>query len=394
MKVLHICITDSGGAGSCAYRIHKSMIANGIDSKMLVLNKTRTDASIVAPYKVRGFFYRAFHKLLRLCSLYVFEYDKLIKQSAQNSSLYTSPAGYIDISNNPLLKWADIIHVHWVDMFIDQPTLFNKVKKPIVWTLHDEGLFHGTSHYHDSVLNNDPLELKYRKVKFRMVQNANNLGVVLLSKYFMDSFGDLPILKNVKLTVINNSVDYNIFKPVDKIFARNNNNIPADAVVLVFIATSITNHYKGLNILIDSIKQLKSEKMIILAIGEDKDFIATPLVINKGKVNDPHKLSELISAADYFVMPSLQEAFSQAPLEAMACGKPAIVFPFSGTEELITETNGIRCNGFTAKDLASAINEAMHRKYDEKQIREFVINKFSPETITRQYVEFYRELLS
>jgi hypothetical protein len=40
----------------------------------------------------------------------------------------------------------------------------------------------------------------------------------------------------------------------------------------------------------------------------------------------------------------------------MACGVPAIVFPVSGTEELIRPQNGVRAAGFTSEDLEVAIN--------------------------------------
>lgn len=392
MKVLHICTEDTKGAGTCAYRIHKNMQSQGIDSKMLVLKKIHDDDSVFAPYKFRYFFYHLLHKILRLCSIYLFEFDKLIKQSNNHKSLFTSPKGFIDITNNPLIEWADIIHLHWVDMFMDQPSFFEKVKKPVVWTLHDEGLFYGTSHYHDTILD-DEFERKYRKVKINMVQNAFNLGVVLLSKHFMDTFCNDPILKNTKVSVINNAVDYTKFKPIEKLKARLDLDIPQDFIVFVFIAANIADAHKGLDILIQAIESFNDNHMLILAIGGKDGYIEHPLVKSVGKVYDTEKLSELISTADYFAMPSLQEAFSQVPIEAMACGKPAVVFPVSGTEELITVNNGVRCCGFKPEDLVEGIKLAMSRHYDGEAIREDVIDRFSPDVITRKYMDFYKEMI-
>ena len=46
MKVLHITYTDAGGAGIAATRIHKSLCQQGIESSMLVADKTSFDDGI------------------------------------------------------------------------------------------------------------------------------------------------------------------------------------------------------------------------------------------------------------------------------------------------------------------------------------------------------------
>jgi hypothetical protein len=38
---------------------------------------------------------------------------------------------------------ADIIHLHWIADWLDYTTFFGAVKKPIVWTFHDENPFRG-----------------------------------------------------------------------------------------------------------------------------------------------------------------------------------------------------------------------------------------------------------
>ena len=46
MKVLHITYTDAGGAGIAAMRIHKSLCKHGIESSMLVADKTSHEESV------------------------------------------------------------------------------------------------------------------------------------------------------------------------------------------------------------------------------------------------------------------------------------------------------------------------------------------------------------
>ncbi|MDR2993391.1 MAG: hypothetical protein LBV11_06090, partial [Bacillus cereus] len=52
------------------------------------------------------------------------------------------------LENHPLIKEADIIHLHWIaDNFLNYPTFFKNIKQPIVWTLHDINPFRGIFHF-------------------------------------------------------------------------------------------------------------------------------------------------------------------------------------------------------------------------------------------------------
>lgn len=119
-----------------------------------------------------------------------------------------------------------------------------------------------------------------------------------------------------------------------------------------------------------------------------------PFVHPVGSLHGSRAMSVAYSCADYFVMPSKKEAFAQTPMESMACGVPAIVFPVSGTDELINSKNGVRAKNFTPQDLEVAIRQAMLTKYDAASIRQDMINRFSPEIIAKKYMEFYDEILN
>ena len=77
----------------------------------------------------------------------------------------------------------------------------------------------------------------------------------------------------------------------------------------------------------------------------------------------------------------------------MACGLPVIAFPCSGTEELITDMNGVRCEAFTVEALENGIRKALATQYDETMIRNDMIERFSPEKIAGEYLDFYHELM-
>lgn len=394
MKVLHLSSTDAGGAGLCAYRIHKSMLEYGLDSKMLVLEKVHNkDSTIVKVFTFRSFVFRVFHKFLRLLKIYICEYDYLIKLSEDRNAFYSRPTSPFDISNHSLIKEADIIHLHWVDNFIDLPAFFRQVNKPIIWTLHDEGLFYGTAHYSSELIPDDKLEIKYSMIKKEMILNRNQCGIVFLSNYFKKKFLGHQVINGCKVKVINNSVDGSKFIPIEKTMARNLFNLPLNKKIFIFVAAKINDPRKGLSDLIEVLERFKDPNMMILAVGNNTSFTPHPLVYATGVIRDSEILSQLFSASDYYVMPSKQEAFAQTPLEAMACGLPVVAFPVSGTEELIDDNNGVICKDFSIDSLEHSIYKILHNDYSSSYIRDSVLNRFSPSMICDHYLNFYSELL-
>lgn len=392
MKILHISTSDNGGAGLCCIRIHNSLLNANIDSKVLVLEKSEECNEVYEYGWFRLKCWKAINKILRYTGLMVTDYNRTIQLSHKTGKYCTLPTSIIKLHNHPLVKEADIIHLHWVDRFLDYPSFFTKVKKPIIWTLHDENLFYGIAHY-ESDLTNDKLENKYRDLKSKLLSNKSNITIVFLSEFMKDKFSSHEIIKDKRSVIINNSVNYKVFTPKDKNICRNKWNIPSDNIVFVFVAADLTDKRKGFSILVEAVSKFKNPKITILAVGAQKDSKDYPFVIKTGLLKKTDELSEAYSCGDFFIMPSKQEAFAQTPIEAMSCGIPAIVFPVSGTKELINENNGIICDGFTVNDLYNAMVKAINSKYNSKEIIKDTINRFSPETIAHQYIDLYKSLI-
>lgn len=391
MRVLHISTGDTTGAGLCALRISESLSAVGVESRLLVRCTKSRRNNVKGVYSCfRCFLHDAFHKILRLAHIYLYEEDILIKMSIEKGALFTRPVTGLDISSHPWVQWADIIHLHWVDNFFDQQVFLQRVTKPIVWTLHDEGLFYGISHYHDLFDNNNCLERKYYDLKKSMLSQCHQLFFVLLSEYFQRNFGNHSFLQGKQHKVINNAVDGTIFIRQYREETRKELGLGDNHIVLSFIAGRIDDMHKGLEKLMNAIDVIDNKDIRILAIGDNQSSLQDDRLITTGVIKDPNRLSRLLSSSDYFVMPSMQEAFSQAPLEAMACGVPAVVFPVSGTEELITEDNGFICKGFDVDDLVEGLNTVFEKKYNSTRIREDILNRFSPDVMARKYLSVYK----
>lgn len=392
MKILHITTDDFGGAGKCCLRIHQALLDVGVDSIVLTIRNTQHVSGEYSYGVIKDFLSKAISKILDLLGVRMIDRSKIRYLSKKYHTVYSLPISYIDISKSEWVEWADLIHLHWVNNFLDYPSFFKKVKKPIVWTLHDENFFYGIAHHHKSVLIDNPLEKKYRLVKYETIRCIEKLTIVFLSQQMYQTFGNERIIERRRRTVINNSVNTQVFRPQDRIVVRKKNNLDCQINIIVFIAVDITDSNKGLDILSDVLYSI-DKKAVILAIGGNPNGKKWKNVNSVGFVKDSEKMCELISCANYMVMPSFQEAFSQSPIEAMACGLPVTAFPVSGATELINEGNGVVCDDFTPDALRCGLEKMMNSQYDPQKIRQDMIDRFSPEIMAQKYINTYRELM-
>lgn len=392
MRILHISTVDDAGAGMCCLRIHQSLLEAGVDSKVVVLKNTKHAEGEYQYGYMTDTIRRAWSKILRMFSLKITNANKVIALSREYKTAYTLPISSIDLSKCEWIEWADIIHLHWVNNFLDYPSFLKRVRKPIIWTLHDEGLFYGIAHHHKNILPNHPLEKKYRQVKYKAVRGAENLSFVFLSQMMFNIFGNEKIIEGRRVTIINNSVNTQVFSPKNRKAMRIKYGIGLQKIVFVLIAVDISDQNKGLDVLSKVLLDIRPD-VEILAIGENPNHSKWQNVNSVGLVKDQIQMSELISCANYMAMPSYQEAFSQSPMEAMACGLPVVVFPVSGTSELVNEENGVICDDFTQEALKKGIETLMERQYDSIKIRQDMISRFSPNVIAQKYIDLYKNVL-
>ena len=138
MKILIVNhFETTGGAAKAAKRLHRSLLDEGVNSNMLVSKKKTDDETVVSP---DTFFMRIVVKIKAL-------FDQLLLKK-YNIQSYFSPSiipslGIVDLIN---AQNADIVHLHWVQAGMLSINDFQKIKAPIVWTLHDNWAFTGGCH--------------------------------------------------------------------------------------------------------------------------------------------------------------------------------------------------------------------------------------------------------
>lgn len=407
MKVVHITKLPDGGASLCAMRISHALKRHGVDSKMLFMQGAPGEDKLIAEVdwlyeEHKNVFVRLVMKTLRLILRPEFErlISKRKKAGKTGKMFFTSPVtGYTNIVNHPLVKQADIIHLHWVSDFVDFPSFFSKINKPVVWTIHDENPGLGGFHYSLHKKNASPeylaLDKEYEEIKRKALRGKNSPHLVAISEMMYGFIKSSNILKECPVTLIHNGVDCDIFHPMSYSDCRDELKIQKDQKTFLFSSFHIEDERKGLHLLIPALDALCDEKVLLVCLGNYKSIPKSEKIEIRcvGLVKDSEILVKYYSAADYFVLSSFQEAFAQTPLEAMACGTPVISFPCSGAADLINEKNGCIADDFTVSALENAIRKATVKYFNRQEIRENVKSRFSYEIISEKYIALYNSLI-
>jgi N-acetyl-alpha-D-glucosaminyl L-malate synthase BshA len=111
------------------------------------------------------------------------------------------------------------------------------------------------------------------------------------------------------------------------------------------------------------------------------------------------KIVDYLSASDVLLLPSEQESFGLAALEAMACEVPVVASRVGGIPEVVTdgETGFLSEVGDVDKMAADAAKLLMDRGFRltmGKRARESAVSRYRTDIVIPQYIEFYERVLS
>ena len=412
MKILHINTGQSGGAAWCAIRINKALVQEGIDSRMLFAEGNAMPEGVQGAiaerdeiFWNRNWILKKIRNQLAKFSWYM-DTEKMQKQldvaNKQHLYLHHPLSDYKNIAHHPLAEWADIIHLHWVPDFVDYPTFFREVKKPIVWTLHDKypavGLMHYSSKFHPVPEDLMSLDVECKKIKRKGVSNAKSLNLVAISELMVEECGNSDVLGGFPITLIHNGVDTTVFRPYNKQDSRKELGLIADAKIFLLSSYFINDPNKGLDRVIDALEKINVSNIMLVCIGNIPIDVSLPdasfPIILTGCLNNQTKISKYYSAADFFLQSSYEESFGQTLLESMACGTPVVSTQCGIAPDVISPFNGVICNGFDSGAIAIGIKEALNNQYNSEEIRQYIVDNYRYDKIAQQYISLYESILS
>jgi glycosyltransferase involved in cell wall biosynthesis len=176
---------------------------------------------------------------------------------------------------------------------------------------------------------------------------------------------------------------------------------PRDAKVL--LALSRMHPKKGLDTLLVSLKGLP-DCVVWLAGDGPLQHKLENLAQELGVIDRVRFLgwrtdrSALLRAADVCVLPSRYEPFGTVILEAWAAGTPLVACASAGPAAHVeNESTGL----LTPIDDVRALTAALRRALDDEELRRRLVAKgyaayikdFTRESVTRQWIEFYKSLI-
>lgn len=410
MKILHINTYDSGGAAIAAVRLHKALLKEGVDSKILFTKKTRFDIPESYAYKtpVEGISDRLLKSIGRRLGLYktIWENNQQkLMGRVQGFEYFSFPTADYDITTQQIYQEADVIHLHWTAGFLDY-SFFRKNTKPVAWTLHDMNPFTGGCHnsmgcllYTDSCLvcpqlngMRDQLSAKENLGYKRQQLKGVFITIICLSDW-MDHLSKGGIFRNYVHYRLDHCIDLGIFKPYPKEFARNVFNLPLEKVIFLTLNERF-NLGKGSDIMEEVVNQFVSDDVVFCNAGKSASH---PYIQNLGQINDERLLALLYAAVDAVVIPSREENSPNLIVEAFACGTPVIAFRVGGIPDHVKHAE----NGLLAEDIsAGSLKDIMSKflvtrsKFSKDKIREYAVNHFEMNMQGKKYVNLYHKISS
>ena len=400
MKILIVNISDQhGGAARAAYRLHKSLLAQNIDSHMLVQNKSSDDYTVLTETSK---FRKTFNVLRSLIETIPMKFCKNKKEGFFSPSWF----GFSNVVDKINILKPDIVHLHWINDGMLKIEDIAKIEAPIVWSLHDMWAFTAGYHYdaekRDYLTDASSLEKWVFKRKEKTYSTINNLMVVGLSRWLHESAKKSTLLKSKNHINLPNPIETKIFKSFDRDNSRELWNLPKDKKMILFGAMGATSDpRKGFSELKEALDTLINDEVELVILGSTEPKKSQGFGMKThyvGSLKDDISLVTLYNAVDVVVVPSLQENLSNVIMESLSCGKPVVAFNIGGNSDMIEHSKtGYLAKAFDTTDLAHGIEWILNNEsYDElcQNARKKVVKEFDSTVVAKKYIELYRGILN
>jgi glycosyltransferase involved in cell wall biosynthesis len=419
LKVVHINTYDgNGGAGRACLRLNKALHAENIDSKIIVHYKFGKNEAVLT------FNTNALQKAYTAATIVLerFLAKPLLKPLKRTPFSFTWFGR--SIINHPDVKAADVIHLHWVNHSFLNPSHLaelRKLNKPIVWTFHDSNAFTGGCHvrytcdhfvrqcgYCPLLKKADANDTSHQiwQQKHDAYQQLQ-FNIIAPSAWMLSSVLQSSLMHDRPVLQIPNTLETDIFKPSDKQAAKKALSLPEDKFIfLTGFMPSRKDLHKGTSYLLESLELLKERlgvkaEQIELVVFGNRNAKDVPDFSFKtsflGTINDDEKLALCYSAADAFLIPSLEDNLPYTVMESLACGTPVVAFTTGGIPDMVQhEQNGYLAEYRSSKSLADGMEWVIShpdRTVLQQSARQTVMTKYAEPVIAQKHVQLYQQLL-
>lgn len=421
MKVLLLSTRSTGGGAPIAVqRLHLALCRNGIESRLLVLHKKEALDGVVEYEPQYKFVIYYWKKLQARFYTWLTKQNRIRRHSISwEKNPYVIHVG--NICYHMSLKeifttWDyDILHLHWVDGFLDIQDLLY-VNKPIVWTLHDCSIFTGGCP-HPFQCNGYKMGCEkdnscpmvggnwFRYIIKHHLQGKKNVLLhkkicfIAPSHWMERKAEESNLLKQSIIKVIPNCIDTNLFRHFEKALAKELLGLKLNKHYIVYGAyNAIQDKNKGFDLLKEAISNLppiENIELLVFGATQECGITCSIPVTFIGEVS-PNKMPFVYNAAEALIVPSRYENLPSVVIESMACGVSVVAFNIGGISDIVSHLeNGYLATAYDINDLSKGIQWVLaHQEHKKKQemIRE-INNNFSFEAVARKHIELYKSIL-
>lgn len=180
--------------------------------------------------------------------------------------------------------------------------------------------------------------------------------------------------------------------------SRFNPEIPAAEVNLpkpIYCVAGRNAPNKRLKLVIEAVSLLSGGSLLILCPDENTEELnkTCERYLNKNRYKiikaDYENMASLYKACDVFTLPSIEEPFGLAYLEAMACNKPVVSVNDTPRKELIGSA-GILCDVCDSEEYAKALYAASKHDFGDRPFLQ--AQKYSWERTADEYIRTIMEM--
>ena len=376
-SVIHFSTNDDGGAGSAAYKLHRSCSYNGYDSRLVVQKKTIVDSAVIQIGEFSHLVPKVLNKFEQVFSLVDEKYCYFDKGF---STVFS-----IDWLVSRLPKCVDVIILHSVSGFItleDIEALQSRYHCKVYWHVLDMAPMTGgchyawdCTHYSDSCDECPATKWLYngksKGLLSRKQSVLNNLNIELLSP---SSWLDFQLRTSVLFSVAKIhrlflSVDEDVFFfASDRQIAiyRHEHGISIHKKVIAFGASSFSDERKGVGYFLAALaKVCRPEEYEIVTSGSfniPADSITRMGFshVHLGFLRGGKALSKFYQISDLYVSTSIEDSGPMMINEAIISGTPVVAFDMGVAADLVINNQ----TGYIAKlkdvdDLANGIESVL-----------------------------------
>ncbi|MFZ5981636.1 MAG: N-acetyl-alpha-D-glucosaminyl L-malate synthase BshA [Candidatus Zixiibacteriota bacterium] len=228
-------------------------------------------------------------------------------------------------------------------------------------------------------------------------------GLTAVSKYLADETREVFKVEQ-DIRVIYNFFNSQRFKPGGNQCTKTE--FVADNEFLICHVSNF-RPVKRISDVVDVFEKISQEiPSKLLLIGEGPETIMARRQINKKNLNDKviflgsqSRVEAVLPCADLCLMPSAEESFGLAALEALACGVPVIGTSGTGLTEVIEDYQDGYL--FPVGDTTSMAHAAVSLLKNPQRLLEFktkaaanALRKFNADKIVSEYENFYEEIIN